>query len=85
MRLSITGLSVTSALLWGGCLFLLGLANLAFPQYGTHCLQGISSIYPGFHASRTIGDILVGTGYAIVDGGIGGCLFGTVYNAVVRP
>ena len=84
MRLSIPALSITSALLWGGCLFLLGLANLAFPQYGTHFLQGISSIYPGFHASRTMGDILVGTGYAIVDGAIGGCIFGALYNALVR-
>jgi len=85
MRLSITALSVASALLWGGCLFLLGVTNLAFPQYGIRFLQGVSSIYPGFHASRTLGDLLVGTGYGIVDGAIGGGLFGALYNAVVRP
>jgi hypothetical protein len=85
MRLSLKSLAITCALLWGGCLFFVAVGNLAFPPYGAHFLQGVSSIYPGFHASGTIADVLVGTGYAIVDGGIGGFVFGALYNAFVRP
>ena len=85
MHLSVKALTITCALLWGGCLFLMGLLNLAFPGYGTHFLQGVSSVYPGFHASRTIADVLVGTGYAIVDGAIAGCVFGWLYNVFARP
>ena len=40
----------------------------------------LSSIYPGFHASRTFADVLVGTGYALVDGGAAGLVFGWLYN-----
>lgn len=84
MHLSVKALTITCALLWGGCLLLVGLVNLAIPEYGTHFLQGVSSIYPGFHASRTIADVLVGTGYAVVDGAIAGCVFGWLYNTFAR-
>jgi hypothetical protein len=30
--------------------------------------------------SRTIGDVLTGTVYALIDGGIAGLIFGWVYN-----
>jgi len=81
MRLSIRALAITSALLWGGCVLFVGLLNLASPGYGVAFLQMISSIYPGFHASRTFGDVIVGALYALVDGGVGGLIFGWLYNA----
>lgn len=46
-------------------------------------LHGLSSVYPGFHASRTVLDVLVGTGYGIVDGAVGGYLFAFLYNFFV--
>lgn len=81
MRLSIKSLAMTMALLWGGCLLVVGLVNLASPSYGAAFLRGMSSVYPGFHASRTPLDMLVGTGYALVDGATAGLLFGWLYNA----
>ena len=57
--------------------------NVAAPAYGANFLHGISSIYPGFHASRTVLDVLVGTGYGIVDGGVGGYLFAALYDLFV--
>jgi len=80
MRISNKSLAITIALLWGGAVLIVGLANLAWPTYGTVFLQWTSSIYPGFHNSRTFVDVLVGTGYALVDGAVGGLLFGWLYN-----
>ncbi len=45
---------------------------------------GMWTIYPGFHASRTFSDVLVGTCYALVDGGLAGLVFGWLYNWIVR-
>jgi hypothetical protein len=81
MKLSIRALMITAALLWGGGLLLVGLLNLASESYGLAFLQMMSSVYPGFHVSRTLGDVLVGTVYAAVDGAICGLLFGWLYNA----
>jgi hypothetical protein len=75
MRLSVPALTITAAVLWGGGMLFVGVVNLAAPSYGLGFLQIMSSVYPGFHASRTLGDVLVGTGYATVDGAICGLLF----------
>lgn len=85
MRLSITSLAITMGLLWGGGLLCVGLLNLASASYGAAFLHGMSSVYPGFHASRTPLDVLVGTCYALLDGAIGGFLFGWLYNAFAPP
>jgi len=84
MQLSVKALSIVVGLLWGGAILAVGLANLAVPSYGLAFLQGMSSIYPGFHASRTFTDVLVGTGYALVDGAVGGLVFGWLYNFFAR-
>ena len=84
MRLSVKALSITCALLWAGCVLLVSLANLAFPPYGMHFLQGVSSVYPGFHASRMMIDVLIGTGYALVDGAVGGIIVAVLYNALAH-
>ena len=81
MRLSIKACSISLALLWAGSVLLVGLLNLVFASYGFTFLQMISSVYPGFHNSRTIASVLIGTGYALVDGGVGGFFFAWLYNA----
>ena len=81
MRLSIRALMITAALLWGGGMLFVGLLNLASASYGVGFLQLMTSVYPGFHASRTFGDVVVGTAYATGDGAICGLLFGWLYNA----
>ncbi|MBN2243862.1 MAG: hypothetical protein JW793_14345 [Acidobacteria bacterium] len=84
MKLSIRGMAIAAALLCGGCVFVVGIFNLASPSYGMELLKVMSSVYPGFHASRTFADVLVGTGYGIVDGAIGGFLFAWLYNLFTR-
>ena len=83
MRLSLKALGIACAILWGGAILMCGIANLARDSYGTEFLRVVSSIYPGFHASRSFADILVGTCYALVDGGLAGLVFGWLYNWIV--
>jgi hypothetical protein len=80
MRLSVKGLALATGILWGGCILLVGIVNLAAPSYGVAFLQMASSIYPGFHNTHTFLDVLVGTGYGLVDGGIGGAILALLYN-----
>lgn len=80
MRLSIKACTISLALLWSGCVLFVGLANLIFASYGYNFLQMMSSVYPGFHNSRTVASVLIGTGYALVDGGLGGFFFAWLYN-----
>ena len=83
MQLSSKALAI-AAVLWGlGGMFLTGIMNLLAPHYGEHFLLTMSSVYPGYHATRTLRDVLVGTGYGIVDGGIAGFVFGWIYNLFV--
>ena len=84
MKLSVKSLAIVSALLWGGGVLFVGLVNLAAPSYGAAFLQCVSSVYPGFHNSRTLVDVLVGTGYALFDGAVGGATFGWLYNYFSR-
>ncbi len=80
MQLSVKGSALAIGIIWAGCIFLVGVVNLAAPSYGVAFLQMASSIYPGFHNSRTFLDVLVGTGYGFVDGGIGGAIIAWLYN-----
>jgi hypothetical protein len=80
MRLSLKSLAFACGLLWGGAVLFVGLLNLAYPSYGMEFLKLASSVYPGFHNSRKFVDVLVGTGYGLVDGAIAGLLLGWLYN-----
>ena len=81
MRLSMKALAVVSAILWGGGILIVGLIHLAAPSYGADFLREMSSVYPGFHAARSLRDVLTGTLYGLVDGAIASVLFGWLYNA----
>jgi hypothetical protein len=80
VKLSVKALGLAGALLWGGAILLCGITNLIWPSYAAEFLKTISSIYPGFHASHTFADVIVGTSYAVVDGGVGAMVFGWLYN-----
>jgi len=84
MKLSVKALAFTSAVLWGLAMLAMGLANLIWGSYGQEFLQMMSSVYPGYHASRTLAEVAVGTLYGIVDGFIGGAVFAGLYNQFVK-
>ena len=60
-----------------------GSSNVLSPPYGLIFLQMVSSVPPGFRVSRTIVDVLIGTGYALVDGAIAAVVFGWLYSLFV--
>ena len=43
-----------------------------------------SSVYPWFHASRSIGNVIIGTVDGLIDGAIAGLIFALLYNAVTN-
>ncbi len=83
MKLSIRAAAATSALVWSGAVFIVGVVNLAEPRYGREFLQLVSSIYPGYKARRRLSQVAVGTGYAALDGAVGGALCAWLYNRFV--
>ena len=80
MRLSVKALALSGGILWGGSILLTGILNWLWPPYGEHFLLTMSSLYPGYHATRTIGDILVGACYGATDAAVAGFLFAWTYN-----
>ena len=84
MKLNIKALALASAILWGLAMLLMSLANLIWGSYGQF-LQIISSVYPGYHATRSIAEVIVGTLYGAGDGLVGGAVFAWLYNQFVKP
>ena len=80
MKLSIRGLALASAILWGAAMLGMGLANLIWANYGQQFLQMMASAYPGYHATRSVLEVIVGTLYGAVDGFIAGAIFAWLYN-----
>ena len=83
MRLSITAMSMAFGILWGACILVVAVANMIWPSYGQAFLELCASIYPGYHPGTGVVSVFIGTIYALVDGGIGGAIFGWLYNLFV--
>lgn len=85
MKLSVKAMTISFALIWGVlAMFLTGLANLLWSPYGRAFLELMASVYPGYHAEATIGQVIVGALYGALDGAVGGALFAWLYNQFVR-
>ena len=80
MRFNIKALSITAALLWGGAILLVGIANMIWPSYGHAFLNILGSIYPGYQPEMGFGSVVTGALYGLVDGGVGAAVFGWLYN-----
>ena len=80
MKLSLKGLAIAGAVVWGGGILVVGLANLIWEGYGVAFLELVASIYPGYDVEGDIGQVIVGTLYGFLDGAIGGLVFGFIYN-----
>jgi len=80
MRFNIAAFSLTAGLFWGAAILVVGAANLIWPGYGQAFLQLVASIYPGYHPGPGFGQVVIATLYGLVDGTIGGAIFGWLYN-----
>jgi hypothetical protein len=84
MKLSPVALAVGAAFIWGAAIFVIGGINSFVPGYGEPVLELVVSLYPGYEANGEVGDLLLGTAYAIFDGLAAGFVFALLYNAVAR-
>ena len=84
MRLNVIAFSVTFGLIWGGAILVVATANLIWPDYGRAFLELAAAIYPGYQPGPSIGSIVTGTLYGLVDGAIGGAVFAWLYNLLLR-
>ena len=84
MSLSVKGLAITAAIFWALAVLLVGIANLIYPSYGVTFLECVGSIYPGFQPGTGINSVIIGSIYALVDGGIGGAIFAFIYNCFAK-
>lgn len=80
MKLDIRALALAVGLSWGAGIFIVGVANLVSPGYGSVFLQLLASVYPGYSGAATFGQVVIGTLYGLVDGAIGGAVFAWLYN-----
>jgi ABC-type nitrate/sulfonate/bicarbonate transport system permease component len=80
MRLNTVAMAAALGIFWGACVLLLGVANIIWPSYGQAVLQICASIYPGYHPGTGLGSVIIGTIYALIDGFVGGAIFGWLYN-----
>lgn len=86
MRLNVTALAITAALIWGGAILAVSVANILWPPYGAAFLNVVASIYPGYQPGVGFGSVITGALYGLVDGGIGAVVFGWLYNLIAaRP
>ena len=83
MKLSVKGLTLAGAIAWALGMLVVGILNLIWPGYGGEFLRVMASLYPGYKASGTFIDVIVGMLYALVDGAICGFVFALLYNAFV--
>lgn len=82
--ISIKAVTLSSALMWGGAMLVVGLINLADASYGGAFLHLMSSVYPGADTTRTIGKVALGAIYGFVDGAAAGYIFSALYKLFVR-
>jgi hypothetical protein len=80
MEMRLKAFVIAAAILWAATMFVVGLLNLWFVAYGGEFLRVMSSLYPGYHATRTFAEVLFGTLYGLVDGAIAGYIFGLLYR-----
>lgn len=80
MKLSVKSLTITAALYWSGTVFFVALFNYLSPPFGKAFLDLVSSIYPGYQSVGSLGSVIVGTLYSLVDGAVGGAIFAWMYN-----
>ncbi len=85
MKLDIRAMAFGLGILWGAAVLVMGLANLIWTGYGTEFLKLLSSVYPGYKASGSVGDLFAGVLYALVDGALFGLILSWLYNRFQRP
>ena len=81
MKLNVVGVVVTAAFVWGILvMFVTGTVNLISGNYGLTLLKLMASLYPGYEATPSLSQVIIGTCYGILDGAFVGLVFVWIYN-----
>lgn len=85
MKFKVFHFGMTLSIVWAAIVFLSGLANLIWSNYGIAFLKLIDSIYPGYQLGKWgFGGVIVGALYAAIDALIIGIVFACLYNFLTR-
>jgi hypothetical protein len=82
MKVHVGALAVSAGVMWGGGILIAGILGLVWPGYAASFLQVAASLYPGYDAGPSPGQVVLGAAYGLADGAVFGVLAGTVYNAL---
>ena len=80
MKFNIAAAAIACGIGFAIALGIAGGLNMYFEGYGEPFLEMVASIYPGYKATGTVGDLLTGCFYAAVDGIIAGGGLALLYN-----
>ena len=80
MKLDIKAFGLTFGIAWGGAILFVGISNLVWLDYGNAFLELVASFYPGYAATSSFGQVIIGTLYGFADGFIGGLFLAWIYN-----
>lgn len=81
-KLSVCALGFALGITWALGVALLGILSWKFNQYGDVFVQALSSVYIGY--GSTPQGIVIGTGWALIDGFICGVIIAWLYNVCKR-
>ena len=68
MRINIKAAALTAGLVWGVLAkFAIGMGNLLSSGYGQAFFEVMASVYPGYEATPSLGQVIIGTLYGLLD------------------
>ncbi len=80
MKFNIAAAAIAGGVGFAIALGVAGIINMLVEGYGSIFLELMASVYPGYKASGTAGDLLIGCFYAATDGMIAGGGLALLYN-----
>ena len=80
LKINSKALALTLGIIWGTGIFIVGMVNLFWPNYGANALELIASIYPGYKGTSTLRSVVTATAYSAVDAALFGLVIGWLYN-----
>ena len=84
MKLDLRGFALAFGILWAVLILGVGLVQKVAEGYGQAFSAVAASLYPGYTADGSLGDLLVGTAYGFVDGALAGLILAWLYNVLAR-
>ena len=82
-RICAVSLALVVAVVWGACVWAMGVATIYTDTYAREMVKVLGSIYYGYAPGHWAG-AFIGLGWALADGFVGTFLIVSLYNLVTR-